>query len=266
MCAVFTNKGLVAYAKAMCDYHSPYWYATYGNIGSEELYLAKRKSYPAQYDKWSKSSFVEQYGKKVHDCSGLIKGYLMNPTIDANGYVQDVMKPSKYNAVYDFSANGLEAKATEKGDIKSIPEIVGLVVWKSGHVGIYIGEGWVIEERGHTYGTVKTRIVDRPWTEWFKCPYIQYTEEPKPEPKGDTCMVELPVLYKTTPTMKNESVRTVQIILNGKNYRDKDGLPLDVDSKFGGKTDYVVREFQRKNGLTVDGEVGKKTWDKLLKG
>lgn len=262
----FTNVGLVKYSEAMLDYGSPYWYGTFGNVASEALYQEKKRQYKEQYEKWPKYSFESQYGMKVHDCIGLIKGYLMNPTIDENGIVKSPLTTSKYNSKYDISANMLEAKAKEKGSIKTIPEIPGLIVWKSGHVGVYVGNGWVIEERGHTYGTVKTRLADRPWEKWLKHPDIEYVTDPKPEPKGDTCMVELPVLYKTTPTMKNESVRTVQIILNGKNYRDKDGIPLDVDGKFGGKTDYVVREFQRKNGLTVDGEVGKKTWDKLLKG
>ncbi len=263
---MFTNKGLVAYAKAMCDYHSPYWYGTWGNICSEQLYQEKRRQYPANYDKWSKSSFVEQYGMKVHDCMGLVKGYLMNPTLGDDGYVKDVMAPSKYIAKYDISANMLEQKATVKGNIKTIPEIIGLIVWKSGHVGVYIGGGYVIEERGHSYGTVKTRLADRPWEKWMKHPDIQYIEEPKPEPKGDTCMIELPVLKKTTPTTKNECVRTVQIILNGKGYRDKEGLPLDVDSKFGGNTKYALEQFQRKNKLAVTGETDKATWDKLLKG
>ena len=94
----FTNIGLVEYADAMYDYGSPYWYGTFGNIASEELYQAKKKQYREQYEKWSKYSFETQYGLKVHDCIGLIKGYLMNPTIDENGHVQNPLAPSKYNS------------------------------------------------------------------------------------------------------------------------------------------------------------------------
>lgn len=262
---MFTNLGLVKYAEAMCSYNSPYWFGTYGNIASEELYNSKRKAYPDQYNKWSKSSFTSQYGMKVHDCSGLIKAYCMNPTIDANGYVQDVMKPSKYDSRYDISANGLEARAKEKGSIKTIPEIVGLIVWKSGHVGVYVGNGYVVEERGHSYGTVRTKLTDRPWEKWLKHPDIEYIDEPKPEPKGDTCMIELPVLKKGMKEPK-DTIKSLQILLNGKQYFDKDGIPLSVDGSFGGKTDYAVRQFQKKNNLTVDGVVGKSTWDKLMKG
>ena len=265
---MFTNLGLVAYAKAMCDYNSPYWYGTWGNVASEELYQEKRRQYREQYEKWSKSSFVEQYGKKVHDCIGLIKGYLMSTTLGDDGYVKDPMAPSKYNSKYDISANMLEAKATVKGDIKSMPEIVGLIVWKSGHVGVYIGNGWVIEERGHTYGTVKTRVSDRPWTKWLKHPDIQYVETPTPQPtpKGETVMIEMPVLKKTSPVMKCEEVKTFQRLANALGYRDANGEKLEVDGKFGGKSEYVAKEIQRRNGLTVDGKVGKATWTKILKG
>lgn len=40
-------------------------------------------------------------------------------------------------------------------------------------------------------------------------------------------------------------------------------LHLRADGIFGPLTDEAVREFQEKNGLTVDGIVGLKTWDKL---
>ena len=37
-----------------------------------------------------------------------------------------------------------------------------------------------------------------------------------------------------------------------------------VDGIFGTKTVAAVRQFQQAKGLTVDGVVGKKTWEKLL--
>ena len=265
---MFTNKGLVVYAKCMLDYGSPYWYGTFGQIASEELYQEKKRQYKDQYEKWSKYSFETQYSLKVHDCIGLIKGYLMNPTIAEDGYVKDPLTPSKYNSKYDISANMLEAQAKEKGPISTIPEIEGLIVWKSGHVGIYIGDGWVIEERGHTYGTVKTRLADRPWTKWLKHPDIQYVDEPKPESKGDTCMIELPVLRKGIKDEK-DAVKSLQILLNGKHYWDSEGLPLDVDGSFGSKTDYAVKSFQKDVYPAcgeADGVVGTLTWTKLIGG
>ena len=262
---MFTNLGLVAYAEYMCDYRSPYWYGTFGNIASEELYQQKRRQYREQYEKWSKYSFESQYGMKVHDCIGLEKGYKMNPTLGEDGYVKDPMKPSVYNSKYDYSADGSYARAKEKGDISTLPEIKGIMVYKKGHVGVYVGNGKVIEERGHTYGTVRTRVVDRPWTNWFKDPDLKYIDEPQPEPTptGDKCMVNLDVLKKG---VKGTPVKRWQTLLNSLGFRDQNREALVVDGSFGGKTEYATKNWQSANGLTNDGIVGSKSWTKMIEG
>lgn len=58
---------------------------------------------------------------------------------------------------------------------------------------------------------------------------------------------------------KGEAVRVLQSILAGLNY-----YTGDLDGSFGNQTDKAVRAFQKNEGLTVDGIVGTKTWEKLL--
>ena len=243
-----TSSGLIAYAKGQLG--RPYWYGTFGQISTVSLYRSKKAQYPSQYDKWSEESFMEQLGVKVHDCVGLIKGYVMG-----NG---DPNEPTPYNSKYDVSANGLFNLCQATGNIETIPEIPGLVVWKSNHIGIYLGGGKAIEARGHAYGVVITEVSKRPWTHWGKLPssWITYDN------KEDMCMIELPYLQKSS---KNESVKSLQILLNGFGYRDQDGNKLGVDGSFGGKTEYAVKNFQRDNGIGTDGVVGPKTWNALLK-
>jgi GH25 family lysozyme M1 (1,4-beta-N-acetylmuramidase) len=43
----------------------------------------------------------------------------------------------------------------------------------------------------------------------------------------------------------------------------KQGLVNSADGDFGAKTDAAVRQFQKKNALSNDGEVGKNTWKAL---
>lgn len=159
-----TNKGLVEYAKAQLGL--PYWYGTFGNIATADLYAYKRNQYPKYYKSWN--DFPNQYGKRVHDCVGLIKGYLWSDT--------PTSKPV-YNSKQDVSANGMLSVCKEKGKISAMPDIPGVLVFMNGHVGVYIGNGEVIEARGHEYGVVKTKLKSRPWVNWGKCPWITYQDE-----------------------------------------------------------------------------------------
>ena len=58
---------------------------------------------------------------------------------------------------------------------------------------------------------------------------------------------------------KGEQVELLQELLAVKGYI------LKVDGDFGTKTEEAVKNFQKANGLTDDGIVGPKTWEKLLK-
>lgn len=55
-----------------------------------------------------------------------------------------------------------------------MPDTPGLAVWKSGHIGVYIGSGEVIEAMGTKYGVVKTQLEGRGWTHWLEVPGIEY--------------------------------------------------------------------------------------------
>ena len=255
---MFTNVGLVKYAEYQLEKNSPYWFGTFGNIATKKLYEEKLNQYPEQYKKWSVSSFSEQFGQKVHDCAGLVKGYFMTTSdIDKDGIVINPGLPSKYNSKYDLSADMTEKMAKEKGSIKSIPEIPGLIVWKPGHEGIYVGKGYVIEERGHSYGTVKTNINDRPWEEWLKHPNIEYVSIPDVSKKKQYCKPVIEVLRKGD---HGEVVKILQFCLNLKGYS------LEEDGSFGNRTEAAVIDFQKKYNIKNLGVVGVVTWNKLLKG
>lgn len=81
---------------------------------------------------------------------------------------EPVTEEDKANAAHMYY------NATRKGTIDTIPEVPGLAVWKSGHIGVYIGGGQVIEAMGTKYGVVKTQLQGRGWTHWLEIPYINY--------------------------------------------------------------------------------------------
>ena len=54
-----------------------------------------------------------------------------------------------------------------------------------------------------------------------------------------------------------DDVKKLQELLNG------NGYSLDVDGRFGPKTQAAVKDYQTKNKLKVDGIVGTNTWGAL---
>ena len=60
------------------------------------------------------------------------------------------------------------------GEISSIPDTPGLAVCMSGHIGIYIGNGEVIEAKSNHDGVVKTQLSEGSWTYWMQLPGITY--------------------------------------------------------------------------------------------
>lgn len=64
--------------------------------------------------------------------------------------------------------------------------------------------------------------------------------------------------YKTIQYgSSGEEVKKLQTELN------KYGYKLDIDGQFGSKTQSAVKDYQKKNNLSVDGIVGKNTWGSL---
>lgn len=171
--AKITNKQLISYVKTMLGH--PYWYGCFGQISTKKLYNSKKAQYPDMY-KWECPS--SQLNKRVFDCVGLIKGAIWS------GANPDTTP--KYTKSQDVSADGMYNKATVKGKIADIPDVKGLIVYKKGHVGVYIGDGKVIEAKGHAYGVVKTALKGSYWTNYFYCPFITYvTDEKKSDNKKE---------------------------------------------------------------------------------
>ncbi len=109
------------------------------------------------------------------DCIGLIKSYVWHDYCQQN---------TKYYSVEsDLCTRTLIEQDLEKGDISTLPEIPGLVLWKKGHVGVYIGDSQVIEctirnpstgQPELVGGIIQTNIYDVEWTTWLKYPGIKY--------------------------------------------------------------------------------------------
>lgn len=79
-----------------------------------------------------------------------------------------------------------------------------------------------------------------------------------------TCTVTLPVLRKGS---SGAAVKTLQRLLRQLQYVNTDGKTLlIVDGNFGSNTEAALKRWQENHLNGVDGIVGVKTWNKLLKG
>ena len=143
-----------------------YWYGTYGSIATEELYNNRKSIYPYYY-RWD--DFLTQLGGQVFDCCGLVKGYLWSSSVDS--------LPER-NPEQDVSSTGMFTSATVRGTIDTCPWKIGTLLFRSDptsnraygihHVGVYIGNGMIMEAKGHEWGVILSSDPSF-WTHWAQC-------------------------------------------------------------------------------------------------
>lgn len=112
------------------------------------------------------------------DCVCLVKGILWGWNADGSkvyggaSYLKD--------GVPDVSADGMIKLCDGvTSDFSNI--VAGAFVWMSGHCGVYVGNGEVIECTPKWENRVQRRkLTDRKWLKWGKLPWVDYEEEVKP--------------------------------------------------------------------------------------
>ncbi len=261
----FTNEHFAAWCQKMIG--QPYWYGCVVYKCTSSLLSRKTAQYPSHYGSNRTARYKQDIAAKkvAADCIGGAKGYAW--TGGGQGVLEaigtDKTFASKYgaNGCPDKGANSMfsyaKSKGMDWGAIGTLPEIVGVALHKSGHVGYYIGNGYAIEWRGFAYGCVKTKVAGRGWTHWYKLPFINYGAVSTTQPDTDTPAIDAVrnLSYRAgKPLLRGEDVRKLQVDLNmlGFDCGAADGI-------FGKKTDAAVRAYQATNNLEVDGIVGSKT-------
>lgn len=196
-------------------------------------------------------------GKTVTDCSGLFKwAFKELGGVIAHGS----------NSIFDryCSAKG-KLKNGKRTDGKELKP--GTAVFtgdsKHPHIGLYIGDGWVIEAQGTVKGVIRSKITLSKWTWWSELKNVRYgTSETAAQPQASQ-----PADNKTEesfPTIrrgdKGSFVTMLQTSLIQRGYNLGS---YGADGDFGRMTEDAVRQFQTDWGLLSDGVVGPQTWEKL---
>ncbi len=141
---------------------------------NEFIIKAKNLTKQPTYYSWGNYLNRRRDNHLLTDCSGLIKGILW-------GYPEN----GKYgtNAVPDINADTIISRCLNiSNDFSNIT--MGEVVWLKGHIGIYIGEGKVIEATPIWANGVQitacsniqniSGLHSRSWSKHGKLPYINY--------------------------------------------------------------------------------------------
>lgn len=175
---MYTNEGLVNHCKWALHSKTKYmWGGIMRTITPEYIKLLSGiPAYKEQYPASRINNLNEFVGKGYYgcDCVGLIKSYYWSGNLNGGGGSKYYGKPG----FPDVNAHGMYNAATVKGSIGTLPNIAGLILYSktNPHVGVYIGNGMVIEctlsKRGD--GVVMSHVNDFKWEQWFECPYISY--------------------------------------------------------------------------------------------
>lgn len=252
---MFTGKQLAEFCEQVFKAAWVYWYGTYGNPCTTSLYNSKKKQYPAHYTADRAAGYKKDIaaGKTCADCVGMIKAFFWK---GGNLTAKPVYRA---NNCPDVSANGMIKLCKETGPIKTIPDEPGLVVWKDGHIGVYVGGGYTVEMKGFAYDCRRNNVSAGPWTKWGRLPatMISYDPAPEPAPKPEP---------KPTPAglHKDDYGTAVRAMQEALLRWDSHCLPkYGADGDFGAETEKAVKAFQKANGLPVTGVYDEATRAKL---
>ena len=276
----FTNEHFAAFCLSMIGH--PYWYGCCGYKATSSLLSRKTSQYPSHYGSSRTARYKQDIANNevVCDCIGGAKGYAWSgggqSMLAAIGTDKAVSSSYGSHGCPDKGANGMFTYAKSKGcawgTIGTLPEIIGLALYKDGHVGYYVGGGYAVEWQGFAYGCVKTKVSKRPWTHWYQLPFIDYgtgaitgdgsasgqvTGKP-----ADTAATEYTLGSRTLQKgSKGTDVKTLQEILLQVGCE----LPkYGADGDYGSETLTAVTAFQRNNGIKADGIYGSETHAKLM--
>ena len=162
------------------DDHWGYIYGMTHEIWTE----AKQESYIRQYSGDPDRQTSCEYGGKwaghwVTDCSGLFHYWFKQ----LGGSI-----PHGSNSIW---ANSCVEKGNLTGSFFPFP---GMAVFTSSgdrhnHIGLYVGNGLVIEAQGTQAGVITSLISNKKWTHWGKLKGVEYQEEKE---EGKMAKVVLP--------------------------------------------------------------------------
>lgn len=208
------------------------WGYIYGAAGSVWTEAKQKAATRAQTVKYGK----QWVGHYVADCSGLFTWAFH----ELGGYMyhgSDTMF-KKYT-----TASGALKKG-KRTDGQELKPGTAVFVWKEedqkyGHVGLFIGNGEVIEAASTQSGVIKSKVTEPKWEYWGELTGVSYN--PEPIPKGYAEVTGRRVALRKAPST---SAGIITRIDTGNRVKLEDPPPSDWDYvSFDGKKGYMMKSF-----------------------
>ena len=180
------------------------------------------------------------------DCIGLVKSVLWGFNADKRKHLGGAVYTS--NGVPDIGANAMIKKCSNvSSDFKNI--IKGEFVWMSGHCGVYIGDGLVIESSPKWADGVQITACNqtirgynrRDWTKHGQLPYIDYktptpiSQKPQNHYKGELLTLNKTPVYVSAYSQKASGTLTGTYFIY-------DGIRINGRYRVTVKASYVGRK------------------------
>ena len=216
-----------------------YIYGRAGELWTQAKQEAMNKTTAEKY------AMARKYGKKwighyVADCSGLFHW--------AYGKLGSYMYHGS-NTMYNSycSAKG-QLKAGKRTDGQALKPGTAVFVYKASekkytHVGLYIGDGYVIEAASTQSGVIKSKANNSKWTNWGELIHTRYGDAPKPEPvpKGYAEVTGKKVALRKDPCDKANIIMRID---TGEQVKVETPPASDWQYvAYKGKTGYMMKKF-----------------------
>ena len=200
-------------------------------------------------------------GHTVADCSGLFSWAFKK----LGGY----MYHGSDTMYRKYCVNKGELSKGKRTDNGALKPGTAVFVWngkKYSHVGLYIGNGTVIEAMGTINGVTTTKVTASKWTHWGELTGVDYSGSAEgaaqPETPDSSSAQQSSGRMTIRKGSKGQAVKDCQTML------DRLGYYLGfygIDGDFGKATEAAVKSFQSDHRLAVDGICGPATWAELEK-
>ena len=243
--AKLTGKGLTDHCISKLG--TPYVYGAKGSYGK----LTTRhlndliSAYPSVFTNIYITKAKRFVGQVCTDCSGLI-GWYTGKIIGSYQMYSSAYTRLPISEIDKFAS--------------------GVVLWKPGHVAVYLGDGKYaeIEAKGINYGTVKDDARKRGFEYGLTFKEIDYTYCKKVE---GTWKGINPYKEPTTTVYYDKANRKVVCTGDGAKWVQWElreaGFDIVIDGRFGPASDKALREFQQSCKIKVDGRCGSGTRKQL---